>query len=274
LAVLLIGYDVECMTPGSDTTKKFLDAALAVHSQHQAPCSLFVVGKTLEFNTDALKSAAESGIFDIQSHTYSHVLLKTVCQFDGHKTTVFRAGSPQRIKREVTLGLQVIRLVLGVEPIGLTTPFGYYRGLSDRPDLLRFLYKNGIRFVRSYARNEYDWQPVELNVQPFTYAPQGFPAMLEIPVHGWQDCLWRQEHGWSDAGGFEDYQVSLLEEAAEKDLVLSLAYHDWSAIREDPAMGIIDALLSRARELGVRIMSYSEYYNERMRVLNQSNSVV
>jgi peptidoglycan/xylan/chitin deacetylase (PgdA/CDA1 family) len=252
------------MDPRSDVTRRFLSAALAVHSAHQAPCSLFVVGKTLEANAEALKAAAvRSDIFDIQSHTYSHVLLKTVCQFDGRRTTVFRAGSPERIRREIRLGLQTIRHLLGVEPTGITTPYGYYRGLSDRPDLLGLLHRNGIRFVRSYARDSNDWQPVELDVQPFWYGPQGFPDMLEFPVHGWQDCLWREENGWANTTDFADYQVSLVEEAARADLTLSLAYHDWSAIREDPEMTIIRRILTRARELGVTTMSYTAYYKEK-----------
>jgi hypothetical protein len=86
--------------------------------------------------------------------------------------------------------------------------------------------------------------------------------MLEIPVHGWQDCIWRDEHGWKDTKGFADYQCELIDEAAEKDCVLSLCAHDWSSIREDPEMTIVSGILAHARKRGLRIITFRAYYEE------------
>lgn len=263
MATLLFGYDVENGDPNSDITRVFLDRATRVHDALDAPCTLFVCGATIENNLDAFKKAAErSDLFDIQSHTYSHCLLKTVCQNVDGEITVFPGGSLPQIRSEMKRSVETTREALGVKVRGLCGPYCYYRGLSDRPDILDILHRSGIRFVRTWGRNENDWQPVELSLQPFWYEAQGFADMLEIPVHGWQDCIWRSEHGWSDTEGFAKYQCELIDEAVERDAVLSLCAHDWSSIREDPDMTIAAAILSHARKRGMRIMSYRSYYEE------------
>ena len=58
---------------------------------------------------------------------------------------------------------------LGVQCIGLTGPWCYYRGLRDRPDILQVLWEEGIRFTRTDGRNERDWHPVSLDLQPYWY---------------------------------------------------------------------------------------------------------
>ncbi len=261
MATLLLGYDVEHDTP--EVTGAFLDQAAKVHQSFEAPCTLFVTGTTLEKNVEALKTAAaRPDLFDIQSHTYSHALLKTVCQDIDGKITVWRGGPFDSLREEISRSVELTRRLLGVEVIGLCGPWCYYRGLCDRPDILELARDCGIRFTRTWGRNEKDWQPTGLSLQPFWYEPQGFADILELPVHGWQDCIWRSEFGWSDTKGFMDYQCSLVDEAAEKDLVLNLCAHDWSAIREDPEMTIVQGILARARERGMRVMSSRSYYEE------------
>jgi len=263
MATLLLGYDVERMDPGSDVTRLFLDQATRVHDRYSAPCTLFVVGRTLENNVDAFRKAAERrDLFDIQSHTYSHRLLKTVCQDIDGQISIWRGESIPDIEIEVKRSADVTRELLGIEVKGICGPYCYYRGLSDRPDILEILHANGIRFTRTWGRNEKDWQPVELSLQPFWYEAQGFGDMLEMPIHGWQDCIWRGERGWEDTKGFADYQCELIDEAADKDSVLGLCAHDWSSIREDPELTIVSAILDHARARGLRIMSYNAYYEE------------
>lgn len=263
MATLLFGYDVENMDPNSDITRRFLKQATVVHDSFEAPCTLFVVGVTLENNADAFKEVAQRpDLFDIQSHTYSHCLLKTVCQDRDGEITLWRGGSIPRLRTEIKRSVDVTRDLLGIEVKGICGPWCYYRGLSDRPDILDILHRNGIRFTRTWGRNEKDWQPVDLSLQPFWYEPQGFGDMLEIPVHGWQDCIWRAERGWEDTRGFMDYQCELIDEAAANDRVLSLCAHDWSSIREDPEMTIVSGILAHARKRDLRIMSYRAYYEE------------
>lgn len=261
MATLLLGYDVEVSDPESEITRTFLKKAMEVHTRFDAPCTLFTVGVTLLNNEEAFKEAAErSDLFDIQSHTYSHCLLKTVCQDRDGEITVWKGGSISDIEEEIRLSVNVTRDLLGIEVMGICGPWCYYRGLSDRPDVLEVLHNHGFRFTRTWGRNEKDWQPVDLSVQPLWYAPQGFSDMLEIPVHGWQDCIWREERGWADTQAFLAYQCGLIDEAVANNLTLSLCAHDWSSIREDPHMTIVSSILSHASERGMRIMSYREYY--------------
>ena len=97
----------------------------------------------------------------------------------------------------------MLRTTLGVECIGLTGPWCYYRGLRDRPDILQVLWEEGIRFTRTDGRNERDWHPVAIDLQPYWYDALGFPEMLEIPIHGWHDCVIRGEVlGWEDLDGY------------------------------------------------------------------------
>lgn len=262
MAILLFGYDVEHGKP--EVTRAFLEQATRVHESFGAPCTLFVTGKTLEQNVDALRAAAaRPDIFDIQSHTYSHVLLKTVCQDVDGEITIFRGGSIEVIRDEISRSVEMTRELLGTEVKGLCGPYCYYRGLCDRPDVLEVAHDCGIRFTRTWGRNEKDWQPTELSLQPFWYEPQGFGDMLELPVHGWQDCIWRSHYGWADTRGFMEYECGLVDEAADKGLVLNLCAHDWSAIWDDPELTIVQGILSRARDRGMRIMSLGSYYEER-----------
>lgn len=262
MATLLFGYDVEHGAP--EITPVFLEQAMRVHESFEAPCTLFVTGQTLEKNVEAFKTvAARPEIFDIESHTYSHTLLKTVCEDHGDgRIIIWRGGSIETLRCEISRSVELTRELLGVEVKGLCGPWCYYRGLSDRPDILEIAHENGIRFTRTWGRNEKDWQPTELSLQPFWYEPQGFGDILELPVHGWQDCIWRGENGWEDTTGFMEYQCGLVDEAADRDCVLNLCSHDWSSIREDPEMTIIAAILARARKRGLRIMSFRSYYEE------------
>lgn len=263
MATLLFGYDVEDGAPA--TTPAFIRQATRVHEAYDAPCTLFVTGQALEKSTDALKqAAARPELFDIQSHTYSHVRLKTVCEeHEDGRIIIWRGGSIETLPFEVRRSVEVNRELLGVETKGICGPWCYYRGLSDRPDILEIIHENGIRFTRTWGRNEKDWQPTELSLQPFWYAPQGFPDILELPVHGWQDCIWREENGWGDTDGFLRYQCELIDQVAGTDRVLNLCSHDWSSIREDPELTIVSGILAHARNRGLRIVSFRSYYEER-----------
>jgi len=262
LATLLIGYDVEDQNPDSKATEHFLKTASKIHRELNAPCTLFICGRTLENNVDAFKKIkAEYGdLFDLQQHTYSHVLLKTVFQENEHGKTMFRGGTLEQIREEVRKPTKLLKEHLDVDCIGLTGPYCYYRGLSDRPDILEIIYEIGIRFTRTYARNERDWQPVSFDVQPYWYDTQGFDDVLECPVQGWQDCILRDEIGWGNHDGYLNELKKNLDYIAKHDLVWGYAQHDWSSIREDLDMSITRGMIEYAQSLGVEIKSYLEFY--------------
>jgi peptidoglycan/xylan/chitin deacetylase (PgdA/CDA1 family) len=259
MAVLLIGYDVEA-DGAPQVTRSFLEAVRPLHREFEAPCTLFLLGRVVEQNTDSLLPFVGDPLFDLQQHTYSHKLFKTVCmEDDAGQITVYRGASVQEIDEDVGRAQSVLKELLGVNPIGICGPYGYYRGLSDRPDLLEVLHRHGIRFLRTYSRNEKDFQPTPFSVQPFWYAPQGFPDMLEIPVQGYQDLYLRNTLGWNRTDLYIQRVLRHLDAVAERNLVWSYCQHDHSN-RGDEEMSIVRALLARARELGIQIMSHREFY--------------
>ncbi len=79
--------------------------------------------------------------FDFQQHTYSHVLLKTVVVKDKNNSAYSRrphekyveGGSLKVIRKEVKMANNSLKKYLDVTCQGIRGPYGYYRGLSDRP---------------------------------------------------------------------------------------------------------------------------------------------
>ena len=198
MATLLIGYDVETCAIGEGlaclgahgmgeaidrtSTAKALDVIRRNHETFAVPATLFVCGRTLVHNVGVLEQFVDHPLFDIQQHTYSHTLLKN----DHWKGGTFLASPPEAIDQEIRQTSEALERLLGVECIGLRTPHGYHLGLTDRPEMLAVLHERGIKFVSSWARNAEGTNPTPLSVQPFWYAEQGFPDLLEIPSStGW-----------------------------------------------------------------------------------------
>jgi peptidoglycan/xylan/chitin deacetylase (PgdA/CDA1 family) len=260
MGTMLIGYDVEWRGEG-DVTPRFLKQAWSLHNRLGAPATLFVVGQTLERWVPQFQAIAGDPLFDIQQHTYSHQLLKTIYIEDGRSIRVVRGVSIEETREEVGKTSALLAEHLGVQCIGLTGPWCYYRGLRDRPDILQVLWEEGIRFTRTDGRNERDWHPVALDLQPYWYDALGFPDMLEIPIHGWHDCVIRDEVlGWDDVDGYVDSVRPYIDRAAAEGKVFSLCQHDWSSIRADPQMRATEALIRYAQDQGLRLMSYHAYY--------------
>jgi peptidoglycan/xylan/chitin deacetylase (PgdA/CDA1 family) len=260
MGTMLIGYDVEWRGEG-DVTPRFLKQAWSLHNRLGVPATLFVVGQTLERWLPQFQAIASDPLFDIQQHTYSHQLLKTVYIEDGRSVRVVRGVSIEETRAEVGKTNALLAEHLSVQCIGLTGPWCYYRGLRDRPDILQVLWEEGIRFTRTDGRNERVWHPVALDLQPYWYDALGFPEMLEIPIHGWHDCVIRDEVlGWDDVDGYVDSVRPYIDRAAAEDKVFSLCQHDWSSIRADPQMRATEALIRYAQDQGLRLMSYRAYY--------------
>jgi peptidoglycan/xylan/chitin deacetylase (PgdA/CDA1 family) len=262
---MLIGYDVEWRGEG-EVTGRFLKRATALHNELGVPATLFVVGQTLEQCIPQFQAVVEDPLFDLQQHTYSHQLLKTVYIDDGKSIRIMRGVGLEEIRREVRQTSRLLREHLGVECIGLTGPWCYYRGLRDRPDILQVLREEGICFARTDGRNERDWHPVSMDLQPYWYDPLGFPEMLEIPIHGWHDNTLRAEVlGWENLNGYVESVKPYIDRAAAEDKVFSLCQHDWSSIREDPEMRATEALIRYARAQDVKLLSCRDYYGQMKR---------
>jgi len=281
MATLLIGYDTESAAVGEglarfigpdvpqyraaldpETTRRGVALLARLHEELEAPCTFFVCGRTLLHALDAFEPLAASQLFDVQQHTYSHVVFRDVrYRAEGAEAEAVLPETPHvALREELAFTSELIRKYLGRECVGLRTPFGYYRGLRDRPDLLGIVRDTGHRFVTSWGRNEENGNPTPW-VQPFAYGDEGFPDVLEIPFQFWLDGIWFDVYGYGEGRAFRRALEGALDEVAERDLVFATAFHEWVAVEADEeGSGWIRGLIERARERGVEVTSYADYW--------------
>ncbi len=272
-ATLLIGYDVEACAIGEGlaclgahglgeavdrtTTGRALQVIRRNHEEHDVPGTLFVCGRTLVHNVEALEPFVDHPLFDIQQHTYSHTLLRD----DHWKGGTFLASPTVAIETEIAQTSRALKRLLGVDCIGLRTPHGYYRGLCDSPEMLAVLQQCGIEFVSSWARNEHGVNPTPMSVQPFWYSEQGYPDLLEIPFQGWLDGVWFEEFGIDRGVEYAGVLRDAVDEIVAGDLVYGACFHDWAQLRyREAEVRWVAGLMEYAAAHGVSVMSYAEYY--------------
>jgi hypothetical protein len=186
----------------------------------------------------------------------------------GHEPNYFKSGGElDEIKFEINRTNQLINDVLGMQCEGMTSPWGYYRGLVDRPDVLRILDDNGIQWIRSNARDFMDCQPTPFEEQPFFYADQGFPEILELDVQGYKDDFyWERFDDRRYRDNYEDYLYAMLSQVAENGWIWNICSHGHqTATAEifDATRGKwLRALMERAMDADIRFLSPVQLYNE------------
>lgn len=281
MASLLIGYDTESAAVGEGlarflgpevpqyrcaldpaTTRRGVALLARLHEELEAPCTFFLCGRTLLHALDAIEPLAGSPLFDIQQHTYSHVVFRDVRYraFGADAEAVLPETPPVALREELAFTSDLIRRHLGRECIGLRTPFGYYEGLRGRADLLQIVKETGHRFVTSWGRNEENGNPTPW-VQPFAYTEEGFADILEIPFQFWLDGIWFDAHGYGEGRAFRKALEGAVDEIADRDLVFATAFHEWCAVEADEeGTGWIRGLIEHARKRGVEITTYADYW--------------
>jgi peptidoglycan/xylan/chitin deacetylase (PgdA/CDA1 family) len=273
MATILMGYDVEFSAIGEnmcragllmfypklpdDTTAAGLEIISRNHNELGVRGTLFVCGRTLLHSLPAIEKAAGDELFEIQQHTYSHVLFKP----DAWEGGMFKPSPPEALLHEVTATSALLKEHLGVDCIGLRTPHGYYQGLSDRPDLVGILDRAGVEYVTSWGRNQANGNPTPFEVQPFWYTEQGYPEILELPFQYWLDGTWFEANGPERGTDFLAVLKAGVDEIAETDLVYGVCFHEWAMLQYDEAgTGWARGLMQYAIERGVEVMSYGDYY--------------
>lgn len=142
----------------------------------------------------------------------------------------------------------------------MRTPFGYYRGLRDRPDLLEIVSASGLRYITSWGRNEENGNPTPW-VQPFTYEDEGYPGILELPFQFWLDVVWFDQHGYENGSEYEKALRRAVDEVAEQDLVYGACFHDWVMLASDERrVGWLRGFLRYAQTRGVEVTTYTDYW--------------
>ncbi len=154
-------YDLELM----ETPISALENIIKIHKKYNAPATFFIVGNLLEKDPDKYKTFLDDELFDIESHTYSHKLLKD--HLIGGK-----GASLEEINEEVAKANRLLETTFKKKILGLRTPWGFYKGLQGEKRILRILWENGIRFVSSELMGPFDTIPAPLT-QPYWYKKDG-----------------------------------------------------------------------------------------------------
>ncbi|MFH1570644.1 MAG: polysaccharide deacetylase family protein [Gemmatimonadota bacterium] len=269
---ILLGYDVET---ASESTGGFLQGAQALHRRLGVPWAIYLTGKTVEARAADVRPVVGDPLLTVGQHTYSHLLLKSVYMqpgdgqpVHGHSPNFFnRGGSLEQIRDEVGRTQQLLRDELGVACRGLTGPWGYYRGLVDRPDILEILRDAGLRWMRTSARDGRDCQPTPFAEQPFFYADQGFPELLELGIQGYQDDFyWDRFDDRRHGDTYQDYLYAMLGEVAERDWVWNVCSHDHGTTTAEAFAASkgrwLEDLIRRAQDLGIRFLGPEQLYQE------------
>lgn len=281
MATILVGYDTETAAVGEalslftespnfpryalalepESCGRALEHLTSVHRDVGVPATLFVCGRTLLHALGAVQAANESGVFDVQQHTYSHVPFRDIFYAPAPGLQAVIPASPhEALAAEVEATSELIRRHLGHECVGIRTPFGYHEGLRGRPDLLEILDRAGIRYVTSWGRNEDNGNPTPW-VQPFAYAEDGHAAITELPFQFWLDVVWFDTHGYDTGPRFLEALKGAVDHVAEHDLVYGACFHDWVMLASDEAgTGWLRGFLTYALERGVEVTTYTDYW--------------
>ena len=158
----------------------------------------FAVGRVFEqADVGWLKRIAQAG-HPIGNHTYDHVNVRATrpeeIQFRFRRAPWLIDGrTPQEvIVRNIRLTTEALKARIGVEPAGFRTPGGFADGLSDRPDVRRWLRDLGFAWVSSKYPSHPAPEPgreptadfldavvrAQEKAQPFAY-PDG---LVEVPM--------------------------------------------------------------------------------------------
>jgi peptidoglycan/xylan/chitin deacetylase (PgdA/CDA1 family) len=281
MATILVGYDTETAAVGEalslftespnfplyaraldpETCREALELLTDVHADVGVPATLFVCGRTLLHALEPVRAAKASGLFDVQQHTFSHVPFKDIAYSPEPGIVATIPASPREaLLEELAFTSRLIREHVGVECVGLRAPFGYHRGLRDRPDLLELVRAAGLRYITSWGRNEANGNPTPW-VQPFAYAEEGYPDILELPFQFWLDVVWFDQHGYDTGPALLEALKGAVDVVAEQDLVYGACFHDWVAVVSDEhRVGWLRSFLRYAQEKGVEVTTYTDYW--------------
>lgn len=271
--VLLVGIDVES---ANECSLGYATYGRELFETLEIPVTWYVTGRTLESYPEAFADVSRSSLIDLQAHTYDHTLLKCVltkvpekmCGHAGLEWQFTPGGTFEQVSQDLDRCQNAFRSILGEPAVALTGPWAYYRGLGDRPDLLELVRAKGFRILRTFGRDEFDGQPVPMDWQPFFYDIQGYPDVLEIMIHDYQDDFCWEAFNLNVEESYADHLRKVAKEVAQRDLVWSLCSHDHGCSdREgfERKGRWLRPTLQAAKDLGIQFLTSRQYY-ERKRV--------
>jgi polysaccharide deacetylase len=271
-------YDLE----DPDLCIKATPRLVALHMRYEVPATFFMLGRTLEIHaTDLRRIIPDDPLFDIQSHTYSHRMLKD--------NRVYGPGLElSELRHEISRGLEVVEAVFDRQCIGVRSGCGFFKGLRGEPQRLSVLTDCGVEFLSSDLRGPGDSIPGGLT-QAYWYEEEGVGELLELPGHGWHDNVlkgfdtglhlsWPPVVGWGiptrpPCTPEEELLVQRewIERASQLNLdYVSPVYHPHSIYRMSEDCRTIEILMQYLRTAGMQATTYSALYD---RYLSAPDSV-
>ncbi|MFX0105889.1 MAG: polysaccharide deacetylase family protein [Candidatus Hodarchaeota archaeon] len=241
-----------------------LKIILKIHKEHNVGGTVFVLGRLLELCHKEITTLFSKYSFDIQQHTYSHILFKE----DKYRNR--SPASPLEIKREIQITNDLIKKYLDVDVIGLSVPIGFHNGLKDKNEILKVLKSRGIKYIKSDTRGPGNKLPGPFVVdeklkQPYFYEN----GILELTGQGWHDCVIKgliphEKPKIVVKSPLEElkYYIDDLEFAIRNNLIYIPSFHPWSIAMKDPKGFVIHNLIKYALKNNIGIKSASELYKQ------------
>ncbi len=252
----------------------------AVHEQFAFPGTFFIVGKRLEEEGEGYRAVlGDVPEFELASHTYSHKILRD------HPFCGLTPGQPTRLE-EIQLGKDRIEQTFSRPCVGMRPGCGFTDGLRGDPWLVSAVAEAGFSYVSSVLWGP-DFTVPALFETPSTYADDGYPALWELPGHGWHENLLKAHNLTVNARRIvawpspfpegvplqpittpeEEFAVNriFIDRAVALGLpYISLIWHPWSLARFDPAMTMLKLTFAYVQELGLEATTYAAEWQRTM----------
>jgi len=263
----IFAYDLE-----SDLCVKAAGKLVEIHRRYDIPATFFILGRVLESHGDILREIfGEDPLFDLQSHTYSHRLLKDNLM---HGSGI----GLEELRDEISLGKKLVEDTFGRECLGVRSGCGFYRGLQGERERLKVIWECGVKYISTDLRGPADSIPSGLQ-QAYWYDEEGIPELLELPGHGWHDnvlksseprlCLsWPPVLMWGipnrpPRNPEEEVEVQKIwiDKAISLGLdYISLVYHPHSIYRMSQDCRTMELLMREVKRRNMPTTTYTELY--------------
>jgi len=263
----IAAYDVE----NAELCPKALERLVEVHEEAGVPATFFIVGRLLEQKRSELRRLLDRPWADLQSHTWSHKLLRDSLM---HGPGV----PPAEAKEEIVRGKRSVEDAFGRRCTGLRSGCGFNGGLKGRPDLLEIAVGCGLSFISTDLRGPGDSIPAPLK-EPYRYVEDGFPGLWELPGHGWHDNVlklgdgkmltiaWPPLEPWfippappkTPREEAAIYRVWLDQGVARGLPYVSLVWHPWSHYRFAPGGETVRWTLEYVSSRGLETTTYGAW---------------
>lgn len=251
-------------------------AVVAVHRKLNFPATFNIHTKPLEDDPELAREykellcdPANNGLFEVLPHSHTHPIMQD-------HATLGKAVSYEQLQYEVSHSKRLIEDIFENPVEGFRGTNGYYNGWKGQPHLLQLMQGNGITFFSSFAMGPGDTVPAPLT-QPYFYSEDGFPDLMELPVHDWHDNVLQ---GWPHLSSawppcvpaglpnrvpetpeekFQVYRPNM-QWASDNDIELySPAFHPFAINRFEPEATYLEKILRYALELGMTPLTQTQF---------------